>query len=47
MTSQGKTLRIKASTINMQGQNASGTKIVTVKEPDHIVGIDKVQDKDE
>ena len=47
MTSQGKTLRIKASTINMQGQNASGTKIVTVKEPDYIVGIDKVQDKDE
>lgn len=47
MTSQGKTLRIKASTINMQGQNASGTKIVTVKDPDYIVGIDKVQDKDE
>ena len=47
MTSQGKTLRFKASDIKEQGQGASGVKILNVKEPDYLVGIDKVQDKDE
>ena len=47
MTSQGKTLRFKASEIKEQGQSASGVKIVTIKEPDYLVGIDVVQDKDE
>ena len=46
MTSQGKTLRFKASEIREQGQGASGVRIVTIKEPDYLVGIDKVQDKD-
>ncbi|MCQ2575392.1 MAG: DNA topoisomerase (ATP-hydrolyzing) subunit A [Treponema sp.] len=43
MTSQGKTLRFKASEIKEQGQGASGVKIVNVKEPDYLVGVDKVQ----
>ncbi|MCQ2589102.1 MAG: DNA topoisomerase (ATP-hydrolyzing) subunit A [Treponema sp.] len=47
MTSQGKTLRFKASEIKEQGQGASGVKMVKVTEPDYLVGIDKVQDKDE
>ena len=47
MTSQGKTLRFKASEIKEQGQGASGVKIVKVNEPDYLVGVDKVQDKDE
>jgi len=47
MTSQGKTLRFKASEIKEQGQGASGVRIVNIKEPDYLVGIDKVQDKDE
>lgn len=46
MTSQGKTLRFKASEIREQGQNASGVRMVTIKEPDYLVGIDKVQDKE-
>ena len=46
MTSQGKTLRFKADEIREQGQGASGVRIVTIKEPDYLVGIDKVQDKD-
>lgn len=46
MTSQGKTLRFKASEIREQGQGASGVRIVTIKEPDYLVGIDKVQDKE-
>ncbi len=47
MTSQGKTLRFKASEIKEQGQGASGVRIVNIKEPDYLVGIDKVQDKDD
>ncbi len=47
MTSQGKTLRFRASEIKEQGQGASGVKIVNVKEPDYLVGIDKVEDKNE
>ena len=46
MTSQGKTLRFKADEIREQGQGASGVSIVTLKEPDYLVGIDKVQDKE-
>ncbi len=47
MTSQGKTLRLKSTDIKTQGQGASGVSVVKVNEPDYLVGIDKVQDKDE
>ena len=46
MTSQGKTLRFKADEIREQGQGASGVRIVTINDPDYLVGIDKVKDKD-
>ena len=46
MTSQGKTLRFKATDIKEQGTGASGVNVVRVTEPDYIVGLDKVQDKD-
>ena len=45
MTSQGKTLRIKATDIKEQGAGASGVTVVKVKEPDYLVGLDKVQEK--
>ncbi|SFI40596.1 DNA gyrase subunit A [Treponema bryantii] len=47
MTSQGKTLRFKATDIKEQGTGASGVNVVRVTEPDFIVGLDKVQDKDD
>ena len=47
MTSQGKALRFKATDIKEQGSGASGVNVVRVTEPDYIVGIDKVQEKDE
>ncbi len=47
MTSQGKTLRFKATDIKEQGAGASGVNVVRVTDPDFIVGIDKVQDKDD
>ena len=47
MTSQGKTLRVKASDIKEQGSGASGVNVVRITEPDYLVGLDKVQDKDD
>jgi len=47
MTSQGKTLRFKATDIKEQGAGASGVNVVRVTEPDYIVGLDKVQDRDD
>ena len=46
MTSQGKTLRILANTINQQGTGSTGVKVVKVSEPDFLVGIDKVPGED-
>ena len=46
MTSQGKTLRVKVSDIKEQGSGASGVNVVRITEPDYLVGLDKVQDKD-
>ena len=46
MTSQGKALRFKATDIKEQGSGASSVNVVRVTEPDYIVGIDKVQEKD-
>ncbi|MDD5928830.1 MAG: DNA topoisomerase (ATP-hydrolyzing) subunit A [Spirochaetales bacterium] len=43
MTSQGKTLRFRATDIKEQGTGASGVNVVRVTEPDFIVGLDKVQ----
>lgn len=42
MTSQGKTLRVKVSTINVQGPASSGVSVVKVDEPDYLVGLDKI-----
>ena len=47
MTSQGKTLRVTASTINEQGTGSTGVKVVKISEPDFLVGLDKVPDSKE
>ncbi|MBR5933400.1 MAG: DNA topoisomerase (ATP-hydrolyzing) subunit A [Treponema sp.] len=46
MTSQGKTLRVKVSTINVQGPSSSGVSVVKVDEPDYLVGLDKIANED-
>lgn len=42
MTSQGKTLRVSADTINQQGTGSTGVKVVKVSDPDYLVGVDKI-----
>ena len=44
MTSQGKTLRVLAKTINQQGTGSTGVTVVKISEPDFLVGLDKVPD---
>ena len=42
ITSQGKTLRVPASSISEQGRTAQGVRILEIKAPDMVTGIDKV-----
>ena len=47
MTSQGKTLRVSANTINQQGTGSTGVKVVKISDPDFLVGVDKIPQDDE
>ncbi|MCQ2610924.1 MAG: DNA topoisomerase (ATP-hydrolyzing) subunit A [Treponema sp.] len=46
MSGQGKTLRVKASTINVQGAGSSGVRVFNIEEPDCLVGFDKIVNED-
>ncbi|MBD5427911.1 MAG: DNA topoisomerase (ATP-hydrolyzing) subunit A [Treponema sp.] len=46
MTSQGKTLRVRADSISKQGRASSGVRILEIEAPDYVVGLDRVA-KDE
>jgi DNA gyrase subunit A len=47
ITSQGKTLRVKASTISTMGRAAQGVRILNIERPDILIGIDTVANEDE
>jgi DNA gyrase subunit A len=47
ITSQGKTLRVKASTISTMGRAAQGVRILNIERPDILIGIDSVANEDE
>nr|QGT51497.1 DNA gyrase subunit A [uncultured Spirochaetaceae bacterium] len=47
MTSQGKTLRVSANTINQQGTGSTGVKVVKIFDPDFLVGVDKIPPENE
>ncbi len=42
ITSQGKTLKIAADTVNIQGKGARGVRIVNIDKPDFVIGLDKL-----
>ncbi|MBP5284335.1 MAG: DNA gyrase subunit A, partial [Treponema sp.] len=46
ISGQGKTLRVKASTISKQGRGSSGTKIIDIESPDYLVGFDRIAKDD-
>lgn len=47
ITSQGKTLKLPASTISIQGKSAKGVRVLNIDRPDFVIGLDKiVQEED-
>jgi DNA gyrase subunit A len=42
MTSQGKTLKLKANTVRLCGKTARGVHILNIDSPDFVVGMDKI-----
>ncbi len=47
ITSQGKTLRVKASGISVMGRAAQGVRILNIERPDILIGLDTVAQEDE
>jgi DNA gyrase subunit A len=42
ITSQGKTIKIAADTVNVQGKAARGVRVVNIDRPDFVIGLDRV-----
>lgn len=47
ITSQGKTLRVKADSISTMGRAAQGVRILNIERPDSLIGMDTVAQEDE
>lgn len=47
ITSQGKTIRVKASGISMMGRAAQGVRILNIERPDTLIGIDSMANEDD
>jgi len=47
ITSQGKTLKIAADSVSIQGKGAKGVRILNIDKPDFVIGLDKVAKEDE
>jgi len=46
ITSQGKTIRVKASSISKMGRAAQGVRILNIERPDILIGLDTVANED-
>lgn len=47
ITSQGTSVRVEAKDITIQGRSASGIKVVTIIDPDYVVGVDRIANEEE
>ena len=47
ITSQGTSVRVEAKDITIQGRSASGIKVVTITDPDYVVGVDRIANEEE
>jgi DNA gyrase subunit A len=47
ITSQGKTLKIAADTVSVQGKGAKGVRVLNIDRPDFVIGLDKVAKEEE
>jgi DNA gyrase subunit A len=46
ITSQGKSIKVKVSTIRVMGRGAGGVRILTIEESDSVIGVDRVAKTD-
>jgi DNA gyrase subunit A len=47
ITTQGKSIRLKVSTIRVMGRSAQGVRILNIDKPDFVVGLDRIVREDE
>jgi DNA gyrase subunit A len=47
ITSQGKTLKLPAATVSIQGKGAKGVRVLNIDRPDFVIGLDKVAREEE
>jgi DNA gyrase subunit A len=47
ITSQGKTLKIAADSVSIQGKGAKGVRVLNIDRPDFVIGLDKVAKEEE
>lgn len=47
ITSQGKTLKLPASSVSVQGKSAKGVRVLNIDRPDFVIGLDKVAREEE
>ena len=47
ITSQGKTIKITAESVNIQGKAARGVRVVNIDRPDFVIGLDRVAREEE
>jgi DNA gyrase subunit A len=47
ITSQGKTLKINADSVSIQGKSAKGVRVLNIEKPDFVIGMDRVAREDE
>jgi DNA gyrase subunit A len=46
ITSQGKSVKLKVSTIRVMGRSAQGVKILSIDKPDFVIGVDRIVQED-
>ena len=42
ITSQGKTIKLAADSVSIQGKGAKGVRVLNIERPDFVIGLDKV-----
>jgi len=47
ITSQGKTLKIAADSVSIQGKSAKGVRVLNIDRPDFVIGLDKIAREEE
>ena len=47
ITSQGKTLRLKASGFSLQGRAGHGVKVLNIESPDMVIGVDRIANEED